>query len=89
MPVARRHLRHVFPDPITGSDKWGIVPAPDGGIAGVFSLSERSPLKTGGFTGADEKFENAERYSDWKFVYAPPAVQRKPLGPPPITTKRP
>jgi len=89
MPVARRHLRHVFLDPITGSDKWGIVPAPDGGIAGVFSLSERPPLKTGGFTGADAKFENAERYSDWKFVYAPPAEQRKPLGPPPITTKRP
>jgi type II secretory pathway pseudopilin PulG len=84
MPAVRRHLRRIYPDPITGDDKWGIVRASDGGIAGVFSLSERRPLKIAGFTSADAKFEKAERYSDWKFAYAPPAEIRKP--PIPATT---
>lgn len=83
MPAMRRHLRRVYPDPITGGEKWGIVAASDGGIAGVFSLSEQPPLKIAGFTGANAKFENAERYSDWKFVYAPPTATRKPI---PATT---
>ena len=87
MPVVRRYLRRVYPDPITGNDKWGIVPASDGGIAGVFSLSEQRPLKIAGFTAADAKFEDAERYSDWKFAYAPPADIRKP--PIPGTTRPP
>jgi type II secretory pathway pseudopilin PulG len=83
-PAVRRYLRRVYPDPITGEDKWGIVPASDGGIAGVFSLSEQHPLKIAGFTGADARFEDAERYSDWKFAYAPPVEIRKP--PIPATT---
>src|SRR6266850_1917689 len=46
---ALRHLRRLYPDPITGNAEWGLVKAPDGGIAGVYSLSEDAPLKTGGF----------------------------------------
>jgi len=74
----KRHLRRIYPDPITGSDAWGFVPAPDGGIAGVFSRSEQRPLKIAGFIGADARFEDAEKYSDWKFAYAP----FKPPAPP-------
>jgi type II secretory pathway pseudopilin PulG len=85
MTVMRRHLRRVYPDPITGSEKWGIVPSPDGGIAGVFSLSDERPLKVAGFV-TDKKFEDAERYADWKFVYTPPADMRKP--PIPATNPR-
>lgn len=77
MPMMRRHLRRLYPDPITGGDRWGIVPSPDGGIAGVFSLSDERPLKVAGFI-TNPKFEDAERYSDWKFVYTPPAEIRKP-----------
>jgi len=83
MPAVRRHLRRIYPDPISGEDRWGIVPASDGGIAGVYSLSEQAPLKRAGFAGADAKFEGAERYSDWKFVYTPPAELRKPPIPAP------
>jgi type II secretory pathway pseudopilin PulG len=78
LPVMRRHLRRVHPDPITGGDQWGIVPAFDGGIAGVFSLSEQRPLKIAGFTGADARFDGAEHYSDWKFAYAPAGEMLKP-----------
>ena len=70
-PAIRRHLRRIYPDPITGSDSWGFVPSPDGGIAGVYSRSEQRPLKIAGFIGADARFEDAEKYSDWKFQYAP------------------
>ena len=69
--VLRRHLRRVYADPMTGKPGWGIVDAPGGGIAGVHSVSEEKPLKTGGFVGAEAKFEGAERYSAWKFVFEP------------------
>jgi type II secretory pathway pseudopilin PulG len=84
LPVMRRHLRHVYPDPIAGGDQWGIVPSFDGGIAGVYSLSEQRPLKIAGFSEADARFEGAKRYSDWKFAYAPAGeLQKLPL---PATT---
>jgi type II secretory pathway pseudopilin PulG len=81
LPVMRRHLRRAYPDPITGSDQWGIVPSFDGGIAGVYSLSEQHPLKIARFTDADEIFEGAKRYSDWKFAYAPAVALLKPPVP--------
>ena len=46
LPTIKRHLRRLYPDPITGQSTWGIVKAPDGGILGVFSLSTQEPLKT-------------------------------------------
>jgi type II secretory pathway pseudopilin PulG len=79
-PVARRHLRRIYPDPMTGKADWGLIEAPGGGIAGVHSRSEAKPLKTANFTSQDVKFEGAEHYSDWKFVFeqrAPvPSTQR-------------
>jgi type II secretory pathway pseudopilin PulG len=81
-PVPRRHLRRVYADPITGKPDWVLVDAPGGGIAGVHSRSEAKPLKTGNFSAQDAKFEDAERYSDWRFVFeqrAPaPSTQRPP-----------
>ena len=72
-PGVRRYLRSRYPDPVTGSDEWGIVKAADGGIMGVYSVSEAAPLKTAGFRALDAAFEDAARYSDWKFVYQPGA----------------
>lgn len=77
MPVVRRHLRRVYPDPMTGREEWGLVPAPDGGVAGVYSLSEDSPMKIAGFASGEAEFVDAGRYADWKFVYVPPAAARK------------
>jgi type II secretory pathway pseudopilin PulG len=70
-PATRRYLRKRYPDPITGSDEWGIVKAPDGGIMGVYSRSEERPLKVSGFTIANKALEQSAAYSDWKFVYTP------------------
>ena len=71
-----RHLRKLYADPAGASGEWGLVRAPDGGIAGVHSLSEDKPLKSGGFAGRDRDFEGKSRYSEWRFVYVPPAQAR-------------
>ena len=76
-PGIRRHLRRIYPDPMTGSTRWGIVRAADGGIAGVYSLSERRPFKQHGFEAADGAFAGARRYADWQFVHRDAA----PVGP--------
>lgn len=72
-PSTQRFLRRLYPDPF-GSSEWGVVKAPDGGIAGVFSKSEERPLKTANFRLRDAGFDGAQRYMDWKFVYSPAAA---------------
>ncbi len=88
-PAIRRHLRKIYVDPITGKTEWGLVIAPEGGILGVHSLSDREPLKRANFDFADQAFEEAAKakdhpyaYRDWQFVFlpagravAPPAVK--------------
>jgi type II secretory pathway pseudopilin PulG len=68
-PVAVRHLRRLYPDPMTGGEEWGVVKAPDGGIMGVYSLSGETPVKSGNFSYAERAFEGAASYSAWRFVY--------------------
>jgi type II secretory pathway pseudopilin PulG len=65
-PIMQRYLRRIYRDPIVGQEKWGTVPAPDGGIMGVYSLSNSTPVKTYGIPG-----DASEKYSDWRFVYQP------------------
>lgn len=55
-PSVRRHLRRRFFDPITGNSDWGFVQAPEGGIMGVYSLSEREPKKRANFDLEDAAF---------------------------------
>ena len=76
----QRYLRRIYRDPLTGRDEWGLVISPQGGIMGVHSLSDRAPVKSAGFSGDAASFNQAMRYAEWKFVYAPapnapPAVQ--------------
>ncbi len=70
----QRHLRRVYPDPITRSDEWGIVPAPGGGIAGIYSKSQSSPIRVAGADLDELGLGSAQHYSDWKFVYRPSAT---------------
>ncbi len=87
-PTTERYLRQTYADPVTGKTEWGIVKAPDGSIIGVYSLSERKPLKSANFRLQDKSFEKSEKYSDWKFIYSPvqltinPTPAAKPLGGP-------
>ncbi|HEX6529454.1 MAG TPA: type II secretion system protein [Burkholderiales bacterium] len=79
-PGTVRHLRRLYPDPITGKDEWGLVKSNDGGIAGVYSTSEAAPLKTGGFAVRDASFEGKTKYADWQFVYAAAPASAAPAS---------
>ena len=85
IPATRRHLRQLYPDPMTASNEWAIVKGPDGGIMGVYSKSEDAPLKVTNFRLRDRDFEGAKKYSDWKFVFVPTALgqQQSPGAPMP------
>jgi type II secretory pathway pseudopilin PulG len=73
----RRYLRQVYADPITGERRWGLVPSPEGGIMGVFSLSQGVPMKQSGFSGKDSSLNGSGSYSDWKFAYFPERLAGK------------
>ena len=73
-PSTQRYLRRLYPDPMTGKSEWGLVKGPDGGIGGVYSLSEDKPLKVAGFKVRDASLEGAQKYSDWKFNFSPVAA---------------
>lgn len=79
-PGVRRHLRRIHTDPMTGRAEWGLVPAADGGIAGVYSLSQAKPLKVGGFDEADREFTGARSYSEWRFVHRTSPLAAPPTG---------
>ncbi|MCM5681559.1 type II secretion system GspH family protein [Schlegelella sp. S2-27] len=38
-PFMRRHLRRIYLDPYSATQQWGTVPAPDGGVMGIYSLA--------------------------------------------------
>lgn len=73
----KRHLRALYPDPITGG-KWNVIRDGAGGIRGVVSRSHRVPLRQGNFPPGLESFQQMTRYTDWRFEFEPEA--KKPRG---------
>lgn len=68
-PNAKRHLRKLYYDPLTGNSEWGIVAAPDGGgVLGVYSLSKDTPIKIGNFDMVFQDFAGKTSYQDWRFM---------------------
>jgi type II secretory pathway pseudopilin PulG len=65
----RRHLRQVYADPITRSTQWGLVITADGGLTGVYSLSEAAPIRSAAIELGALTLAPARRYADWQFVY--------------------
>lgn len=72
-PVPKRHLRRLYPDPMTGRSDWFLIPPVTGqqGIMGVASTSHRAPIKRDGFDLIDAAFKKTDCYCDWQFVYDP------------------
>lgn len=64
--VARRHLRKLFVDPVTGRAEWGEVRV-GGRIVGFHSLSEAVPIKRSGFDERFRGFEAAVNFQMWVF----------------------
>lgn len=68
-PVPVRHLRRLYPDPITGGAEWGALRVGER-IAGVYSLSDKEPLKKAGFAPGYEQFNGKTTYKEWVFAIA-------------------
>ncbi len=89
-PNGKRHLRQQYKDPITGEDFELIRDMFHGNtIKGVFSKSEKTPVKQAGFPEELKDFEGKTQYNEWKFVKEPGAVTPAGLGqlPAPLNTK--
>jgi type II secretory pathway pseudopilin PulG len=67
-------LRKLYRDPVTGRAEWGSVRNQQGRLIGVYSLSQKLPIKQKGFIDQDKAFTAAVSYSDWKFIYTPPGI---------------
>lgn len=68
----RRYLRQLYRDPMTRKTQWGLVPAPAGGIMGVYSLSAEATIKRENFPPSLKHLSGKATYSEWTFYYEPP-----------------
>lgn len=62
----RRYLRKIYHDPMTGNPTWGLQ-LEAGRIIGVYSLSEKQPIKKHGFEPEEAHFKEAKSYREWRF----------------------
>ncbi len=86
-PRLTRHLRKLYLDPVSGTPDWGLITDPvTQEIHGVYSTAPGQPLKTGGFSKKEEKFEGAESYAAWRFEALPPTVEQVPAPTPTLPT---
>lgn len=79
--AVRRHLRKIYRNPIDEKGKWELIRDGAGRIKGVYGKSEEKPLKRSEFDISYSEFENAETYTDWKFVFVPKAAGSKASTP--------
>jgi type II secretory pathway pseudopilin PulG len=83
-PVVKRHIRKLYDDPLSFGKEWGMV-MQQGGIVGVYSISELSPIRVTGFLSQYETFGSAKKYSEWRFIYTPgsfvPSAENPQLTP--------
>ena len=61
-----KHLRKLYPDPITGKE-WKIIKDPQKGILGIASSSDKEPIKQANFPADYTQFEGKKKYSEWEF----------------------
>jgi type II secretory pathway pseudopilin PulG len=69
-PVIKRHIRQLYPNPITPQEPWALL-LQQGQIIGVYTDSNKKPIKKSGFSTQDETFSEAADYSGWQFIYMP------------------
>lgn len=72
----KRHIRQLYTDPVGKAD-WLLLKNSRGGITGVTSASQATPLKQANFQEALQNFAGAERYRDWIFEFRPVKTKKK------------
>jgi hypothetical protein len=81
-PQARRHIRKLYPDPLSPTSEWGLIKQGNA-LIGVYSQAVGVPFRTAGFADANVGFENATSYADWRFkakVFSTPPAASAPSG---------
>jgi type II secretory pathway pseudopilin PulG len=78
-PSTQRYLRKMYLDPISNSEDWGVLKTQNGGIFGVYSLSQEKPIKQNNFIAAYDDFKDKTTYSDWAFKYVPAPTASSPV----------
>lgn len=69
LPGRVRHLRQLYPDPVTGSEDWGLDLDPDTKrVVGIFSLSDKRPIKIDNFPLGFDAFKGKSRLNEWVFT---------------------
>jgi type II secretory pathway pseudopilin PulG len=71
LPGLARHLRRPYRDPMTRAGIWGLVPAPTGGIMGVYSLAAETPIRRSNYPSELGWLGGKPSYADWQFIYLP------------------
>jgi type II secretory pathway pseudopilin PulG len=77
-PGVRRHLRRLYPDPLSGLAEWGVLRDAAGRIAGIHSLSDTPTIRQANFPAGLEPFEKARLHSEWVFALAPVPLAKVP-----------
>jgi type II secretory pathway pseudopilin PulG len=72
-PQPVRHLRRLYLDPMQQEVPWGIVRRGNQ-IVGLYSQSDRTPLRRSGFAAGLGSFEGASHYAEWRFLFIPRAA---------------
>lgn len=86
-PKVARHLRRIYPDPITGRADWGLV-LEAGRIKGVYSRGPGTPVKTAEFPPAYSGFAKATSYAQWRFTGGDGVTPANPATPPGVVAGR-
>ena len=69
----RRHLRTIYPDPLTGQPDWVLVRDARGDISGIRSRAEQQPwVRVPQRLGATD-LPAAQRYAEWIFTPRQPS----------------
>ena len=94
-PATKRHLRRLYPDPMTG-EPFEVLKDPGGRLNGVRSSSLEEPFQKDGFPSDYQDFSDAETYTAWEFRFTPPKAKVGPTtgpttgpGPSPGPTTKP
>jgi len=67
-PMPVRHLRRLYPDPLSSDGKWREIRR-QGRIVGVASAAIEKPIKIADFPSEQVDFTGATRYADWQFIH--------------------
>ncbi len=83
-----RHLRRLYPDPLTGKNDWGLImDESNQQISGVYSKAPGEPRKQQGFGIEQKNFAAPTTYADWRFEVV--KAKAAPTAPPSPATQAP